>query len=82
MDRTLADMADSRDRRLLEIVEVTGGGAESRRLREIGFCAGGAVRFVRRAPFGDPAMYELRGALLSLRRNEARRIRVRHAGGP
>lgn len=79
MDRTLADMADSRDRRPVEIAEVTGGGAESRRLREIGFCAGAAVRFVRRAPFGDPAMYELRGALLSLRRTEARRIRVRQA---
>lgn len=79
MERTLADMADSRDERLLEIVEVTGGGAESRRLREIGFCAGAAVRFVRRAPFGDPAMYELRSALLSLRRTEARRIRVRRA---
>ncbi len=77
MDRTLADMSDARDERPVEIAEVSGDGAESRRLREIGFCAGAPVRFVRRAPLGDPAMYELRGALLSLRRTEARRIRVR-----
>ncbi|MCY3932548.1 MAG: FeoA domain-containing protein [Acidobacteria bacterium] len=76
MDRTLADVADASDERLLEIAEVTGTGADSRRLREIGFCAGAPIRFVRRAPLGDPAMYELRGALLSLRRSEARRIRV------
>ena len=73
-------MSDARDERPVEIAEVTGGGAESRRLREIGFCAGAPVRFVRRAPLGDPAMYELRGALLSLRRSEARWIRVRRAG--
>ncbi len=76
MVRTLADLADSRDERPVEIAEVSGSGAASRRLREIGFCAGAPVRFVRRAPLGDPAMYELRGALLSLRRAEARRIRV------
>ena len=80
MDRTLADVADASDGRLLEIAEVTGNDADSRRLREIGFCAGAPIRFVRRAPLGDPAMYELRGALLSLRRREARRIRVHRAG--
>ena len=80
MNRTLADVADASDGRLLEIADVTGTDADSRRLREIGFCAGAAVRFIRRAPLGDPAMYELRGALMSLRRSEARRIRVHRAG--
>ena len=80
MARTLADVADAGDVRMLEISEVIGAGADSRRLREIGFCAGAPVRFVRRAPLGDPAMYELRGALLSLRRSEARRIQVEPLG--
>ena len=79
MDRTLADVADARDGRLLEIAEVTGTGAAIRRIREIGFCTVAPVRFLRRAPLGDPAMYELRGALLSLRRSEAQRIRVHRA---
>ncbi len=79
MKRTLADLAAVRDRRPVRVVEVTGSGAESARLREIGFCAGATVRFVRRAPLGDPAMYEVRGAVLSLRRGEAGRIRVRQA---
>ncbi len=79
MDRTLAQFADSGDDRLVEIAEVTGGGPIAWRLREIGFCRGTRVRFVRRAPLGDPAMYELHGATISLRRSEARRIRVRPA---
>ncbi len=80
MDRTLAELADSGDDRLVEIAGVTGDGPVSWRLREIGFCRGSAVRFVRRAPLGDPAMYELHGAVLSLRRSEASRIRVRSCG--
>ena len=77
MDRTLAELADSGDDRLVEIAGVAGNGPVSWRLREIGFCRGAEVRFVRRAPLGDPALYEVRGATLSLRRSEASRIRVR-----
>ena len=79
MDRTLADMADSGDKRVVEIAGVSGSGPVSFRLREIGFSRGATVRFVRRAPLGDPALYELHGAILSLRRSEASRIRVRPA---
>ena len=77
MNRTLADMADAGDRGLVEIAGVRGGEPTSFRLREIGFCEGTEVRFVRRAPLGDPAMYELHGATISLRRTEACRILVR-----
>jgi len=77
MKTTLAHLADAGDSSLVRITEVSGAGAVAWRLREVGFCSGAEVRFVRRAPLGDPAMYEIRGALLSLRRNEARRIRVR-----
>ena len=77
MERTLAGLADSGDDRLVEIAGVTGDGPVSFRLREIGFCRGARVRFVRRAPLGDPAMYELHGATLSLRQSEARLILVR-----
>lgn len=77
MNRTLAELADAGDDRLVEIAEVTGDDPVNRRLREIGFCRGVEVRFVRRAPLGDPAMYELHGATISLRSSEASRVRVR-----
>ncbi len=49
------------------------------RLADLGFCPGTPVQVVRRAPLGDPVLYELRGYRIALRRGEARRIRVTRA---
>jgi ferrous iron transport protein A len=46
------------------------------RLRDLGFVPGTPVTMVRRAPLGDPIVYELRGYRICLRRSEARNIRV------
>jgi ferrous iron transport protein A len=47
------------------------------RLLDLGFVPGTTVRALRRAPLGDPTLYELRGTQLCLRRSEAERVRVR-----
>ena len=47
-----------------------------RRLFELGFRPGTALRVVRRAPLGDPTTYELRGSRFCLRRSEAAGVRV------
>ena len=56
----------------------------SRRLEDLGFVPGTRVRALRRAPLGDPTLYEVRGTQLCLRRSEALRVRVRllPAGSP
>jgi ferrous iron transport protein A len=46
------------------------------RLHDLGFVPGTAVRSIRRAPLGDPTLYEVRGAQLCLRRSEAEHVRV------
>jgi ferrous iron transport protein A len=46
------------------------------RLEALGFLLDTEVVCRRRAPFGDPRVYELRGTQLCLRRSDARRIRV------
>lgn len=46
------------------------------RLRELGFIRGELVRVVGRAPFGEPWLVELRGALVALRKQEAECVRV------
>ena len=53
------------------------------RLMELGFIPGAAVSCQRRVPFGDLAVYQLDGAQIALRRETAKRIRVRPltAGG-
>ncbi|MFB3051734.1 MAG: ferrous iron transport protein A, partial [Acidimicrobiia bacterium] len=44
-----------------------------RRLADLGLVPKTRIRTVRRAPLGDPTVYELRGYRLCLRRNEAAR---------
>ncbi len=58
------------------VVAVDGSTAIGRRLYDLGFRPGTALRVVRRAPLGDPTTYELRGSRFCLRRAEAARVAV------
>jgi ferrous iron transport protein A len=46
------------------------------RLTALGFLPATEVRCRRRAPFGDPRVYELRGTQLCLRRSEAKSVLI------
>jgi Fe2+ transport system protein FeoA len=46
------------------------------RLEDLGFVPGTRVTVRRRAPLGDPRVYELRGSQLCLRALEAHAVRV------
>jgi ferrous iron transport protein A len=74
--RSLADLEPGARAR---VAAVDAGSAIGRRLLDLGFVAGTAVRVVRRAPLGDPVEYELRGYRVCLRRSEALRIQVESA---
>ena len=52
-------------------------GGQSRRLVELGFVPGGTVAAVQESPWGDPVAYAVCGAVIALRRCDARRIAVR-----
>jgi ferrous iron transport protein A len=59
-----------------QVVAVEAAEPVRARLLDLGFLPGTAVTFRRRAPLGDPGVYELRGTQLCLRRAEARAVRV------
>ena len=46
------------------------------RLREIGFVRGESVVVRGRAPFGDPILVEIRGAVIALRKGEAACVKL------
>lgn len=58
------------------VKDVEGEGRMAVRLLEMGFVPGVEVALIKRAPFGDPLELRLRGYHVSLRRAEARAIRV------
>lgn len=46
------------------------------RLSHLGFLPGTKIKVVRRAPLGDPTIFELRGNQMSLRKRESSIIKV------
>jgi Fe2+ transport system protein FeoA len=59
------------------ILAVEGEGPEGLRLRDLGMVRGTRIRSIKRAPLGDPVVYDLRGYRLCLRRSESDRVRVK-----
>ena len=51
-------------------------GAIRRRLQDIGLIAGTTVRCLLKSPSGDPAAYCIRGAVIALRKNDAKGLQV------
>ena len=76
---TLADLALGARAR---VVAVEGRESIVQRLLEMGLTAGSEVTLVRYAPLGDPLEVKVRGYALSLRREDARCVRVAPAPRP
>ena len=53
---------------------------QRRRLLELGFVPGGRVTAVQESPWGDPVAYAVCGAVIALRRADARQIAIRQVG--
>lgn len=60
---------------VIRSINATDHGLEVR-LEHVGFLPGTKVLVERRAPLGDPTVYELRGSRLALRRESAELIEV------
>lgn len=58
------------------IVKVHGHGGFRNRIIEMGFVRGEVIKVIKNAPLSDPIEYEIMGAHISLRRNEAKLIEV------
>lgn len=61
------------------VLEIQGNDSLSARLMEMGLIPGEHVEMVGQAPMGDPVEYLVVGYRLSLRRAEARRVRIERA---
>lgn len=60
-----------------DVLEVTGEGVFRRRLLEIGLLPGTRVERTGQAPLGDPLSFRVRGAVVCLRRADARAVGIR-----
>ena len=54
--------------------EIRAAGGIRRRLMDIGLLRGGRVECVGKSPAGDPAAYLIRGAVIAIRAQDAKKI--------
>ncbi|HHW54888.1 MAG TPA: ferrous iron transport protein A [Firmicutes bacterium] len=74
MRPTLAHLAPGSE----ALVTALGGeGAIRRRLLDLGLVPGTRVKALRTSPLGDPKAYQIRGAVIALRAEEASLIAIR-----
>ena len=62
------------------VEEITTSGSMRRRLQDIGIISGTEIECAGRSPGGDPAAYFIKGAVIALRDEDSRGVRLR-AGG-
>ncbi|MAG29978.1 MAG: ferrous iron transport protein A [Deltaproteobacteria bacterium] len=60
----------------VRVQAVAGDDPVARRLEDLGLREGVRIEMIRRAPLGDPTVFELCGYQLCLRRTESARVRV------
>ena len=58
------------------VAEIRADGETRRRLMALGFVPGGRVCAVQESPWGDPVAYRVCGAVIALRRADARVVAV------
>lgn len=73
---TLVQLAEMQPGQRGIVTQFSGNDGQQLRLMEMGLLPGTEVRFVRKAPLGDPLEVEVRGFHLSLRLVEASRIGI------
>ena len=61
-----------------KVVGIEGQGPFRRRLLELGLLPGTEIERTGQAPLGDPLSYRVRGAVVCLRRADARAIEIHH----
>jgi ferrous iron transport protein A len=59
-----------------KVKELTADGSSRRRMQDLGLVFDTEVEPLRRSPSGDPIAYQIRGAVIALRSEEASKILV------
>jgi len=73
----LATLGDLRRGEAAVLLRIDLPAPDARRLMELGFLPGTAIRAGLSAPGGDPRVFEVDGSEIALRRDTARKLKVR-----
>lgn len=74
-------LSDVETGKFVRVNSIRSKGFLRERMLAIGLTNGSEVEVVRRGPSGDPTVYNIRGAMIALRKDEARLINVSMLAG-
>lgn len=60
------------------VQDLSSTGMLRERMLALGLTKGARIEVVRKGPSGDPTVYNIRGAMIALRREEASLIKINH----
>ena len=69
-------LCEIRPGELAAVSRIMGEGPIRRRLCDVGLIEGTVVHCIGKSPAGDPAAYLIRGAVIAIRKKDARNVRV------
>lgn len=58
------------------VTEITTSGDMRRRFLDLGIIEGTCIKCIQKSPYGDPTAYNIRGALIALRKNDSETIHI------
>lgn len=58
------------------VTGLTSPGSIRRRLMDIGLVEGTVVECIGKSPFGDPAAFQIKGAIIALRRQDSNTVKI------
>lgn len=61
----------------VQVLKLLSTGLPRRRMLDLGLIPGTIIDIVRKSPLGDPIAYNIRGAIIALRREESDQILVK-----
>ncbi|AVP55968.1 hypothetical protein K144313037_02840 [Clostridium tetani] len=76
MENTLLPLNKAPIGSIVSVMKLISDGISRRRMLDLGLIQGTKVQCLRQSPSGDPTAYEIRGAVIALRSEEASKILV------
>ncbi|CDI48518.1 FeoA family protein [Clostridium tetani] len=76
MENTLLPLNKAPIGSIVSVMELISDGISRRRMLDLGLIQGTKIQCLRQSPLGDPTAYEIRGAVIALRSEEASKILV------
>ncbi len=77
MNKNICTLSDIKLDETAKVTALKISGSMRRRLQDIGLIEGTKVECVLKSPHGDPSAYRIRGAVIALRKDDAKDIYVK-----